>query len=290
MQYGTDWLSKKIKRYAKRREIASLLRKKLALAEASKRNSDWEQRYTFVSGVQRSGTNMLMNILEQNLETDVYHESDGRAFDNYMMRDEDLVEELMSKSPFPNFVIKALHEGDRLKGLMGRFKPSKSIWMFRRHGDVVNSNLVLWPGGRNFIEDVVEDRLSARWRGMGMTDETHAMVQEHHHPELNDASALGIFWVYRNQLYFDQGLDRSDDSLLMSYEWLVMNPEEGTRALCTFLGLKPSAAMWELMSSSSIGKDKKPDIEEPVRRLCIDMHERLNKAWKSKMSALGVEV
>ena len=285
-----NWITKKLKGYAKRREHAALLKKKLSHVQSAGRDSGEDQRVVFVSGVQRSGTNMLMSILEQNLDTDVYHESDRRAFENYIMRDESIVRGLMSASPFPDFVIKALHEGDRLRGLMDDFGPAKSIWLFRRHGDVVNSNLVLWPGGRNFIEKIVEDRLSAKWRGKGMTDETHAMVREHHHADLSDASAIGIFWVYRNQLYFDQGLDKSEDSLLMSYEWLVMNPEEGVRAICKFLGLTPSASMWGLMSSSSIGKDKSPDIEEPVSRLCVDMHERLVTAWEAKMSTLGVDV
>src|SRR5688572_22752173 len=40
----------------------------------------------FVAGVHRSGTNMMMDILERSWETDVLHESDSRAFEDNLMR------------------------------------------------------------------------------------------------------------------------------------------------------------------------------------------------------------
>ena len=52
----------------------------------------------FVAGVQRSGTNMLMDALERSFETDVYHERDPRAFDNYLMRPPEVIARLHARS------------------------------------------------------------------------------------------------------------------------------------------------------------------------------------------------
>ena len=52
-----------------------------------------------VAGVQRSGTNMVMDVLERSLETDVYHERDPRAFDNYEMRPLEVIRGLRARSP-----------------------------------------------------------------------------------------------------------------------------------------------------------------------------------------------
>jgi len=261
-----------------------------ALARKNARSAACAPLTVFVASVQLSGTNMLMDVLEQNLATDVYHERDRRAFDNYMMRGEDVIKGLIAKSDFPVAVVKALHESHALNNLMARFAPAKSVWMFRSCGDMVNSNLRNWPGGRNQIEDLVEDRLSAAWRGQGMTDKTHATVREHHHRDMSDASAIALFWNYRNQLFFDQKLDENDDCLLMSYEWFIANPQQGVECFCRFLGLTPDAGMWEKIFERSIGRSTFPDIEPPIAQLCAAMHRRLSGVWQKKMAALGISV
>ncbi len=68
----------------------------------------------FVAGVQRSGTNMLMDIMERSMETDVYHERDHRAFQSYEMKLTDVIHQIFKKSISPVFVIKALCELARL--------------------------------------------------------------------------------------------------------------------------------------------------------------------------------
>ena len=49
-------------------------------------------------------------------------------------------------------------------------------------------------------------------------------------------TAAVLFWVVRNQLYFDLGLDRRDDVLLVSYDDFVAEPEVQMRRLCAFIG------------------------------------------------------
>ena len=75
---------KKLKRRSSR---ALLLGKKSLLHRlVGQAGGGASRRYLFVGGVQRSGTNMLMDVLERSYETDVYHERDPRAFDGYQMR------------------------------------------------------------------------------------------------------------------------------------------------------------------------------------------------------------
>ncbi len=188
----------------------------------------------FVAGVQRSGTNMVMDVLERSWQTEVFHEFDGRAFDNYMMRPPAVIGGLIDASPAPWVIVKALHEGHDLAGLLDRYRPARAIWMFRGFDDMINSNMANWPGGRNQIEDIVaaRDRDGAQgqgpepagWRGRGMTEATLATVKAHYRPAMNDASALGLFWFYRNQLFFDQGFEADRRVALVRYDSLVGAP------------------------------------------------------------------
>ena len=241
-----------------------------------------DKQTVFVTGVQRSGTNMVMDVLERSWQTEVFHESDRRAFDDYVMRPPAVIGGLIDASPARWVVVKALHEAHDFAGLLDRFAPAKGIWMFRGYDDMINSNMANWPGGRNQIEDIVADRDRAGWRGKGMRDQTHATIRALYHPAMNDAAALGLFWYYRNQLFFDQQLAADRRVRLVRYEALVGAPARQVDAVARFLGLKPTAAMRRLIFAGSVAKQPPPEIEPAVRRLCDAMLARLVAAWQDQ--------
>lgn len=233
----------------------------------------------FVTGVQRSGTNMVMRVLENHPCIEVYHETDRRAFQHYEMRGDAEIRRLIDKSPFPIVTIKALLEGHDLLRLMETFAPARCIWMFRHFDDVVNSSLHNWPGFRNKIEGLVQDRQFGEWRSRGMSDETYATVKSLYGDGLDDASANALFWFYRNQLFFDQALDQHPDALLMSYEWLVQNVPAACSLLSQWVGLPTDPLMGSMINSKSVRKNPAPDIEANVRDACESMMDKLNEVW-----------
>lgn len=270
------------------------IRQRLAGAAGAKQT-------VFVAGVQRSGTNMVMDVLERSWQTEVFHEFDPRAFDTYMMRPPAVIRGLIDASPAPWVVVKALHEGHDLAGLLDRYRPARAIWMFRGFDDMINSNMANWPGGRNQIEDIVAARDPAQdsaqgrardldradWRGRGMTEATLATVRAHYRPAMNDASALGLFWFYRNQLFFDQGFEADRRVLLLRYESLVGEPARQVDGLARFLDLRPTEPMRRLIVPGSVAKRPPPDIDPDVRRLCQEMLARLDAAQGDPPRAQG---
>lgn len=268
---------------AERLRRLSLLRlKRMGQVWRRRISAECDRELTFVSGVQRSGTNLVMDILERSWETDVFHESDPRAFDNYIMRDVSVIRRLVEASPSRRVVVKALCEASDLTRLMQLFAPARAIWMYRRYDDMINSNRVAWPGGRNQIDAIVKDRASGGWRGMGMTDETHAVVREHYRPDMNDASALALFWYYRNQLFFDQGFERNDRVMLMQYESLVTDPVKRVASITRFVDVACRPSMSVMISRGSIGKKSPPEIDDRIRTLCDAMLARLDVVWKAR--------
>jgi hypothetical protein len=233
----------------------------------------------FVAGVHRSGTNMMMEILERSWKTAVFNESDGRAFDNYLMREKAVIRGLVDQSAAPVVVIKALHEAHDLRNLLEAFAPAKAIWMFRSFYDVVNSSLRRWPGRgdgrRNKIDAIVQDRGLADWRGLGMTDETHRVVCQHYSPNIDDASAEALFWVYRNQLFFDQAFDADPRVLLVSYERLVSDDASYAAVVRRFLEIDFTRAMQRVAHLESVRKHPAPCLDPDIEALCKQMQARL---------------
>ncbi|MFN2289300.1 MAG: sulfotransferase [Chromatocurvus sp.] len=253
-------------------------RKSLLQHTIAGRPSNCPASVTFVTGVQRSGTNMLMNILDRSLETDVYMEKDPRAFDRYAMRDVDTISALIKQSRAKHVVIKALLEADSIAHLMQLFHNTRALWLYRNYDDMVNSYLVSWPGGRNRLDEIMHGANGDIWQAKGMTPDTFEKIKEHYRPGINDASALALFWYYRNQIFFDQRFDSSDAVMLLRYDSLVTDPAAHVRKIADFLGISAAPAMTGLVSSRSVRKRQKPAIEKGIRDLCDAMNARLQEA------------
>jgi hypothetical protein len=231
--------------------------------------------HVFVAGMQRSGTNMLMDVLERSLETDVYHESDPRAFDNYLMRDEAVIRALAKRSPAPVFVVKALCELQRLQRLMNEFRPAKALWVLRRYDDVVNSMLRSFPPRQaDRVLRIAEDGEPGWWLSEGISGETLATVRRLSHPEMSNATGAAIWWLIRNTLFFEHGLDRDPRVMLVPYERLVTHPQEAFPRVFDFLGIGYTPYVSAKVFASSIGKRRPPEIDPAVREVCDALYAR----------------
>jgi hypothetical protein len=230
----------------------------------------------FVAGMQRSGTNMLMDVLEESLETDVYHERDPRAFDNYRMRGRVEIKGLMDSSSARVFIIKALCELQDLTDLMEVFAPAKTVWIVRHYDDVVNSMLRSFGNMAKQVQRITRDRDSSGWLGLGMSDSTHETLKNTVTESLDDTSASALQWYFRNMLFFDQLFDSDDRVLLVGYEQLVSHPVDEFERIYKFIGLEFSPRVVRKVTPRSIGKLPSPDIAPPVRDLCDELLHRFH--------------
>ena len=232
------------------------------------------QLHLFVAGVQRSGTNMLMDILEKSWVIDAYHERDERAFDNYKMRELPVIEGLASASPFPVFAIKSLFELQDLPGLMEHFPPAKALWIVRDYNDTVNSTLKSFS--RNLVERInrAVKPGSTEWLGAGMSDATRELFSPYVHPNMEPADAAALQWYMRNVLFFEMSFDGNPDVLAIAYEKLVTEPKQEIKRICEFIDVPYVPRLSRGIFSSSIGKRQKPELLPEVRALCDGLKER----------------
>ena len=257
------------------RALAKLERRLFLASKAFGPRREGPARVLFVAGVQRSGTNMVMDVLEASRATDVIHERDPRAYHDYMMRAEGTIDALIARGSRPVFAIKALHESERVAGLLERFAPAKLIWVFRRPDAVIASNRKSWPEGRNRIEDLVADPAKAGWRGFGITPETLARVRAAYTPDIPAEAAQALFYFYRNQLFFDQKFAHDERALLVDYDALVADPSGQIARIAAFAGIAATPRMIALPKAPG-GKERPPIALPPaIRVLADEMHARL---------------
>lgn len=217
------------------------IRVRNALWRASKALRHWARpapvrQHVFVAGVQRSGTNLLMDVLDANWETQVFHETDPRAFKHYEMRDLYTIHRLVADSRAPVFVIKALCELDRIRELMDEFTPASCLWIVRDWRDSVHSAI------KSFGYFVAQWRRLSKgdasdWRGRGMSSATRKLLADLYRDDASEAEGAAIMWLYRNSLFFELGLETDSRVRCVFYEDLVQHPRQQVKAVYEFLGL-----------------------------------------------------
>lgn len=242
----------------------------------------WRQRllprplaqYVFVAGMQRSGTNLLMEVLDASAATQVFHETDPRAFERYEMRDEAVIRQLARQCPAPVMAVKALCELDRIKHLMDAFTPAQTLWVVRDWRDSVNSAIKSFG---NFVPQW--QRLAAGdtsdWRGCGMSSATRELLAALYRPDASEAEGAAIMWFYRNVLFFEQQLAADSRVRVMFYEDLVQHPMREVAAVYAFLGLPGfNAAKARRIHAHSVKRRSPPDIAPAVVALCDELLTR----------------
>jgi len=241
-------------------------------------NHESKPLVALVAGVQRSGTNMIMDILERSFETEVYHEYDPRAFDNYGMRPPDVIRSLYDSSYAKCVVIKSLCELQHLRALIGEFAPARVIWVVRKYPDVVNSMLASFRNQAQQVLKIVENRGNAGWwLGEGISESTYDVISRLAHPGMNDATGAALQWYLRNILFFEQELQKDHRVILIRYERLVTQPQKEFERLFHFMALEYTPEITRKIFATSIGKRQPPPIEEPVRLLCEQLTQRFDQ-------------
>lgn len=245
-----------------------------------------DKRVSFLTGFPRSGTNMVIDVFEWSSQTKVFREADPRANDNFQLRDDMVIQDLVLENPAHFVMVKALLDGHRVGQLMQLFPDSCAVWMYRHYDDCVNSILVRWPGHRNGIDEIVrEGPQAAGWRGGCMSDETLGLLCRQYSPAWNDATANAWFWYLRHQLFFDQGFDTDPRAMLVRYESLVVDPLRVIQPIADLVGVTLTPVMASVPHARSVRKQTAPDIEPEVRALCDDMLARLDTIWDRSPAA-----
>ncbi len=232
----------------------------------------------FITGAQRSGTNMLMECLDWSGQTDAFHESDPRAFLDYQMLPRDVIHGLVGDSRFPCVAFKALCEAEQTRDLLEEFKPAKAIWVVRDFRDTVNSAIRNFPDFTMRIREMAEDPDSVPgWFARGMSGETLAFLRRMNLPGMTSASASALRWYIRNVLFFEQGLERDERVLVVHYGDLVTEPVVTLERVFRFSGLTDfSPFITRKVHARSIRKNPEPDIHPDIRQACMELQERFH--------------
>jgi hypothetical protein len=235
-----------------------------------------------ILGCQRSGTSVMSRVFFRDINATVFREKSrltgGDESLRYLPFEE--VDRLMQKQRAPFVIFKMLVESQRALSFLNTVRGSRVVWLLRDYRDVVNSNLTKF-GKRNGIDDLRPFTTAEKgnWRCEACSEETRNVIRQHFSESMKLQDAAALFWFARNQLFFEQGLDKNDLVMPVEYEQFVQNPSEIMRQIYEFCDRPyPGDFLVDEVGVGSISKGKSIELSPEIERLCSAMLMRLQTA------------
>lgn len=248
---------------------------------------DHRRQVSFVFGCQRSGTKMVMWVLEKSPAIRIYHENHASAFRDFQLRPDPIVRALIQASPAPVQVFKPICDSHRADEILDRHPRSRGLWIFRDAGDVANSAVQKWGDHqREVIAAVARGDLDTwGWRTARLPGDILADIRRVYRDDLTAAEGALLFWYMRNAFFFALGLDRDPRVKLVHYRQLVREPERAFRGLFAHVGAPFERRFVSEVRASSVGRRPMPDAHPDIVALCAGLQDRL-EAWRPPEAGL----
>jgi glycosyltransferase involved in cell wall biosynthesis len=237
-----------------------------------------ERRVSFVFGCQRSGTKMVMRILDNSPMTRIYHENHAIAFSDFQLRSDATVRAIIRLNPAPAQIFKPICDSQDADRILSRFPAARAVWMYRHHDDVANSAREKWGAHQREVVGAAVSGDVERW-GWRARRVPPAVVEELRRvwrPDLTEAEGALLFWYMRNAFFFALGLDRSPRVRLANYERLVTRPAEEFPALFAHVGADFDPAFISRVVPTSVGRAAAPPASPEIRALVEGLMARLD--------------
>ncbi len=264
-----------------------------------------EARFIFVFGCQRSGTTLLKNLIGLDSFVNDAGEYGEQWFkqapygtpDYLRARSFEELEAGRRAERSRLILVKPLHDTQRIPEFIAAYPEAPVIFAFRQFEGVVRSHLSYYLTGRGQrygtkghepFEYVggIRPVAPATWKNENHTSEHDAQVEALWPLATTDADAYAIYWISRNRLYFDLGIE--DQVALVHYEKLLEDPKGSLEQLSRHIGHRiPRRNALILTNPETDAKGDRLEIHPAIRESCEELQSRLAasaQSWRGKLS------
>ena len=245
-----------------------------------------QKQILMVVGCQRSGTTLIQEIIERDLNAKVYLEhSKLSARDERHLRLNPLpeVKAILDRDNAALIVMKPLAEIQNITKLLDFFPTAKVLWMYRHYADVAISKLKK-SGLDNGIRDmqyIVERR--DHWRSENVPEAVREIVAHFYAADMNPYDAAALYWYVRNNFFFAYDLAHNPRVMMCKYEEFVTRPVAYMQQIYAFVAKPfPTREIVTAVYASSVGKGAQVMLSPEVEALCQGMLERLNGVYEGR--------
>jgi hypothetical protein len=242
-----------------------------------------KQAIVLVVGVQRSGTNMVMEVFDRSWKYAVFHDNDPRAFKDFAPRPFDELRALIERQSAPFVALKPMTEMFRLRSMLDqlvhqdRGERGVGLWVYRRMGDVVDSHVKRWTGMPDSMRRIAAEPDWPNWRAGGISESSLELIRRCATDDLDNATACALFWYVRNVQFFEQRIDSMPDVAVLPYERCVADPDREFGRLLGQFDLPFHLAMTRRVHANRVARKASPNVRPEVQQACDALERRFDE-------------
>lgn len=234
-----------------------------------------KHKVILITGMQRSGTNMLMESLDKSYQTKVFHDWEQTAFDSYMLRESTIITKLIKQNRTPLIVFKTLFETPKLTHLLTIYNPAQAVWIVRHFDDVVNSMVRSFGNMSLQIEMIISGKASESRHAINISTKTVEEIKKYYFNGIDEYNSCALLWYIRNTCYFEGKYNDNPNVLLLVYEDFVTSPSKSMQDICLWLDIAFSNRMVNHIHNHSINRNSPSNLKADIRYLCDELWHRL---------------
>jgi len=231
----------------------------------------------FVFGMQRSGTTMFMDIMENRPDMEVFQEWEKSVFDrDCRISDLSLVDKAVSESKAKYACFKPICDSHIADDFISRFPDGKVIWVYRSYLDNANSAIRRFPTSDRALRLICEGETGGGWLQEGVSDEVLAKLKAVYNKDLSKFEISCLNWWVRNIVLTESDWIKHGNAFLVKYDNLVKDPTAMFADIESVLGVTHIKASYSDVHGRSIAKNDFPPISPAIRELCEELSRRLD--------------
>lgn len=232
----------------------------------------------FIAGAQRSGTTMLLDILETLPQARIYGENHPAVTDHFRLRPYDVVARVIAQTPARAVILKPICDTQHMDRVLEALPQARAIWLYRHYYDTARSAVLKWgKEQRKVVRNILNnDPHDVGWRGERLPDEAIEAVRAVYYEDITREEGAMLFWYLRNQFYFSLDLVNHPRVTLIRYEDLVTDPQTHFQRVFEIAGLPFAPELVNAVFSSSVNKQPEEPLNPAIVALCEGLYAQLN--------------
>jgi len=238
----------------------------------------------FIMGYGRSGTSILLNILDHDSRIEALGENDHKIAKNYMLLYEKL-NPVTKNSKAQVLVMKPILNSFDAYRILEEYNNAKIIWMVRDYKDVIASAIKKFgPTVANYMKNYVLYNKGNNWISSGLPDDTLKILKNLEKTDFTIYDWMAIVWWSINRTILLNNLLLKNRFLLVYYENLVTNPKEALNQIYNFIGIPYKFKFEKYIYRSSIGKGINIHLNPATEAMCNNLITEINKLYYFKVT------
>ncbi len=229
----------------------------------------------FIMGCGRSGTRMMLNILERDERIQVLRENDPKIARNYLLIKE-FIRPAIDSCRAPVLLMKPILNSFEASNLLSEYDQAKAIWIFRNYKDMAASSVKKFESRvSGYIKKIVELGTGNNWVSSGIPDDTLKKLRGIDTSGFNNHDWMCLIWWSVNLTVFKDKLYKNKRFLLLNYDRMVHNPNLYFKKVYDFIGISRRLKDLNYIHSKSIGKGSSIKIQPIVNKMCLELSKDL---------------